>query len=396
MRRVLYGFALVLAFTAGHLTQGYAASGPRPDLTTFWKAWDLAEANFVYRDAVDPQKMLFGAIRGMIDALGDDGHSRFLTPEEVKTERSSLSGRFEGIGAEVNVRNGHPVVVAPLEDSPAERAGLQPGDSILMVDGEDVTNATLTELVSKVRGPRGTPVRLIVLHPNDASAVELTIVRDSITTRAVTWAIVPGTTIGHLRINRFGPRTTEELKRALAAARGAGADRFVVDLRNNPGGLLNEAVSATSQFLSEGDVLLEENAKGERKAYHVQSGGVATDEPIVVLINRGSASSSEIFAGAMQDHARATVVGERSFGTGTVLSPFDLGDGSQLYLGVAQWLTPSGRQIRRVGIKPDVPVALAPGARPLSPREERNLTSEGLAATNDAQLLKAVELLSPS
>ena len=396
VKRALYVVGLVFAFTIGHFSSTSAETGLRPDLTTFWKAWDLAEANFVYRDAIDPQKMMYGAIRGMIDALGDDGHSRFLTPDDVKNERSSLNGRFEGIGAEVNIRNGHPVIVAPLEDSPAEKAGLQPGDAVLAVDGEDVTGATLSDLVTKVRGPRGTSVKLTVLHPNDASAVEVTIVRAAITSKSVSWAIVPGTTVGHVRINRFGPGTTQELKDAIAAAQAAGADRFALDLRNNPGGLLNEAVSTTSQFLKDGDVLLEQNAKGDKKPYHVESGGVATDAPVVVLINRGSASSSEIFAGAIQDHARGQVVGERSFGTGTVLSPFDLGDGSQLYLGVAQWLTPNGRAIRKVGIQPDVPVALAADARALSPREERDLTPNGFAAKNDAQLAKAVALLSPA
>lgn len=373
-----------------------ATAAERPDLATFWKAWDLAQANFVYRDALDQQKMLYGAIRGMIDALGDDGHTRFLTPEDVATERSTLTGRFDGIGAEVNVRNGRPVVVAPIEDSPAEKAGLLPGDTILSVDGQDVSSASLGEIVSKVRGPRGTIVRLGVLHPGQSSSVDLSIERGPITVRSVTWVLVPGTSLAHVRINRFAGGTTQELKDALAAGRAAGAQGFVLDLRNNPGGLLNEAVSASSQFLKDGNVLLEENAKGERTPYPVKPDGLAIDTPIVVLVNRGSASASEIFAGAIQDHERAPIVGEQTYGTGTVLSTFDLGDGSEIYLGTAQWLTPNGRAIRKVGVKPDVVVALSGGARPVSPSEERAMTADQLAARGDAQLAKAIEILGAS
>jgi carboxyl-terminal processing protease len=206
LRRAPYLFGLVAAFCLGMVVNAAAATD-RPDLTIFWKAWDLAEANFVYRDALDQQKMLYGAIRGMVDALGDDGHSRFLTPDDVKMERSSLTGRFDGIGAEVNLRNGHPIVVAPIEDSPAEKAGLLPGDTILSVDGQDVSAASLSEIVGKVRGPRGTVVRLGVVHPGQSSPVDVSIVRGPITVKSVTWALVPGTSFAHVRINRFAAAT---------------------------------------------------------------------------------------------------------------------------------------------------------------------------------------------
>lgn len=392
VRGLGYVVGLVLAFALGQAVAVHAQS-PRPDLALFWRAWDLAVEQFVYRDALLPEKMVHGAIRGMVDALGDDGHSRFLTPAEVRLERQSLRGEFEGIGAEVNLRGGRIVAVAPIEDSPAERAGLLAGDAIVMVDGEDVTMLSLAELVAKVRGPRGSAVKLTVIHPGESTTTDLTITRDRVNVRPVTWAIVPGTTVGHIRINRFGSATTRELVDAIAAARKDGAERLVLDLRNNPGGLLHEAVSTTSQFLKSGDVLLEEDAKGNRKSYAVQSGGVAQDIPVVVLINRGSASAAEIFAGAMQDHVRAKVVGERSFGTGTVLTPHTLDDGSQMYLGTAQWLTPAGRVIRKVGIQPDIPVQLPSGARPISPREQRILTPEALADRNDTQLRRAIELL---
>jgi carboxyl-terminal processing protease len=392
--------ALVLAFALGAtVSRGLdvyeaRAEAARPDLALFWQAWDLAQRDFVYRDALQTQKLVYGAIRGMIDALGDDGHTRFLTPDEVKTERSSMRGQFEGIGAEVNLRAGRPVVIAPIEDSPAERAGLVAGDTIVMVDGEDVSSLSLTELIAKVRGPRGSVVRLSVIHPGESTAAEIEITRDRVTVRSVTFALVPGTTVGHLRVNRFGPTTSKELVDAIKQVRAEGADRLVLDLRNNPGGLLHEAVSATSQFLKDGNVLLEEDAKGDRKPYPVEPGGVAADIPIAILINRGSASAAEIFAGAIQDQRRGPVVGERSFGTGTVLTPFNLDDGSQIYLGTSQWLTPGGRVIRKAGIQPDVAVQMPAGARAISPREERTLPADELADRNDAQLRRAVELLS--
>jgi carboxyl-terminal processing protease len=398
-RRLTSILGLVIAFMLGAIvSRGMdvyqaRAEANRPDLVLFWKAWDVAQENFVYRNALDSQKMIYGAIRGMIDALGDDGHSRFLTPDEVKAERSALRGQFDGIGAEVNVRNGRPVVVAPLEDSPAERAGLLAGDTIMTVDGVDVTSYTLTELVTKVRGARGTPVTLTVLHPGDSASVDLTIVRDEVKSPSVTWALVPGTTVGHVRISRFGQGTGREVTDAITTAKAAGADRLVLDLRNNPGGLLSEAIASASQVLKEGDVLLEEDASGARRPYPVRKGGIALDLPVAVLINRGSASASEIFAGAVQDHKRGTVVGERSFGTGTVLTPFNLDDGSQLYLGTSQWLTPSGRVIRKAGIQPDVTLQLPNNVRAISPREERTMSVGTLLERNDAQLLKAVELL---
>jgi carboxyl-terminal processing protease len=398
-RRLTYVLALIFAFALGATTsrgldiyEAHAAA-ERPDLGLFWQAWDLAQKEFVYRDGLQTEKMVYGAIRGMVDALGDDGHTRFLTPDEVRTERSSIRGQFDGIGAEVNLRGGRPVVIAPIEDSPAERAGLLAGDTIVMVDGDDVSTLTLTELVNRVRGPRGSVVKLTVIHPGESTTAELEITRAEVTVRPVTWALVPGTTIGHLRVNRFGPTTSKELIAAIGQLREEGADRLVLDLRNNPGGLLHEAVATTSQFLKDGNVLLEENAKGERKPFAVAPGGVALDLPIAVLINRGSASAAEIMAGAIQDQKRGPIVGERSFGTGTVLTPFNLDDGSQIYLGTSQWLTPEGRVIRKAGIQPDVAVPMPAGARPISPREQRVLPAEVLAERNDAQLKRAIELL---
>jgi carboxyl-terminal processing protease len=328
VRRLIYAAGLIAAFSIGAVVSPVAsfAQTARPELAAFWKAWDLAHEKFVYRDALVSEKMVQGAIRGMIDALGDDGHTRYLSPEDVKLERSSQRGRYDGIGAEVNIRGGRPIIVAPIEGSPAERAGLRAGDAVIAVDGQDTASISLSELVEKVRGPRGSTVVLTIVRPNESNGVDVPIERGEIKVAPVTWAMVPAVPVAHVRINRFAAGTTDELKKAIEGARAEGAEALVLDLRNNPGGLLNQAVSSVSQFLKEGDVLLEENSDGVRKGFAVQKGGIAVDFPMVVLINKGSASASEIFAGAMQDHERARIVGEKSFGTGTVLTPHDLPD----------------------------------------------------------------------
>jgi carboxyl-terminal processing protease len=205
--------------------------------------------------------------------------------------------------------------------------------------------------------------------------------------------MLPGTNVALVRLSQFSANATEELVRALTEARAAGATSLIVDVRNNPGGLLEQAIQVTSQFLKDGNVLQQEDAQGNRKAYPVEPGGVATDIPMVVLINRGTASSSEIFAGAIQDQQRGSLVGETTFGTGTVLEPYIFNDGSGLLLGTSQWLTANGRLIRKQGIQPDVTVELPAGADLLLPGEVEDLTVAELLESEDSQLLQALELL---
>jgi carboxyl-terminal processing protease len=329
----------------------------------------------------------------MIAALGDEGHTTFLTPDEVARQRAGISGKFSGIGAQVGVEDGLPVIVAPFDGSPAEKAGIKAGDIIIEVDGVDVTSWPLGDIVENIRGEAGTEVELTVLRPDEGQSYNITIVRGEINSPNATWAIVPGTDVALIRLSQFSADATEELTAAIREAQAAGATSLVMDVRNNPGGLLREAVSVTSQFLTDGYVLQQEDANGNREVFPVRPGGVATDIPLVVLINRGSASSSEIFAGALQDQERAIVVGETTFGTGTVLQPFRLDDGSLLMLGTSQWLTANGRLIRRQGIEPDVALELPIGAQLLFPGILEDLTVAGLLESEDAQLLKALELL---
>lgn len=372
---------------------GANADDAPDEFAVFWQAWDIVHRNFVDRSALDPQSLTYGAIRGMVAALGDEGHTAFLTPEEIERQQSNLSGTFTGIGAQLGVRDALPVIIAPFDGSPAYEAGVRAGDIIMKVDGEDVTTMQLNDIVAKIRGPEGTVVVLSLLRPDENRSLDVSITRGEIKIPAASWAMIPGTDVALIRLSQFSANALDDVKESIEGAKDAGAEALIVDVRNNPGGLLEQAVSVTSQFLSDGDVLLEEDASGARKAYAVERGGSATDLPLVVLINPGSASSAEIFAGAIEDHERGHVVGETTFGTGTVLQPYSLRDGSALLLGTKQWLTPKGRLIRKQGIEPDVEVILPIEADLLTPLELETMTVEELLDSEDAQLLKALEVL---
>lgn len=359
----------------------------------FWQVWNLSQRHFVDRDALDPTRLTYGAVNGLIQALGDEGHTRFLTPEEVARQRTDISGSFFGIGAQVGTEDGLPVIIAPFDGSPADQAGVKAGDIIIEVDGVDVTSMTLGDTVERIRGERGTEVILTVFRPDISESLEISIIRDEIKIPAASWALIPGTDVALIRLSQFSANLDDNVIEAVQEAEEAGATRLILDVRNNPGGLLEQAIKVTSEFLKDGDVLLQEDALGNREAFSVRNGGVATDIPIAVLINRGSASSSEIFAGALQDHERGVVIGETTFGTGTVLRPFNLDDGSALLLGTSQWLTPNGRLIRKQGIEPDVTVELPVGADLIAPVELEEMTVPQLLNSEDEQLLKALELL---
>ncbi len=361
--------------------------------SVFWEAWSLVHDHFVDRSKLDDKTLTYGAVQGMVGALGDTGHTRFLDPQQASFEASDLAGSFEGIGAQLGEKDGYPVIIAPLDGSPAERAGIQAGDVIVQVDGQSVAGLSVDRVVSLVRGPKGTSVKLTIIHPGQSSLTEVTIQRETIQVHAVTWTMIPGTKVAHLRISQFTSTVNQELVAALKEIKGAGTEALVVDVRNNPGGVLEQAVAVTSQFLSSGYVLVEQDADGKRKPTSVTPGGQATDTPMTTLINLGSASAAEIFAGAIQDQKRGQVVGDTSFGTGTVLTPFPLSDGSVLFLGTSEWLTPGGRQIWKQGITPDVRVSLPTGVLPLTPAKEKGMTPEQVKSSGDAQVLKALEVL---
>ncbi len=390
-----------VAFGAGLFVAGTNVLAPGvmrtaeqpPQFDVFWQAWNLVQSDFVDRQALDPARLTYGAIRGMVQALGDTGHTSFLTPDESEARRTSVSGKFTGIGAQLGEENGLPIIVAPFDGSPAQAAGVKAGDIILEVNGEDVSELTLTQIAEKVRGPADSQVTLTLFRSAENRSLDIVVTRGEITIPAVTWGMIPETKVGLIRLSQFSGQATEEIVAAVQAAKAAGATGLLVDVRNNPGGLLTQAIGVTSQFIADGNVLLEEDAQGNRNPYPVEPGGRATDLPLVVLVNAGTASSSEIFAGAIQDHQRGQVVGETTFGTGTVLQPYTLQDGSELLLGVKQWLTPNGRLIRNQGIQPDVVVPLPIGTDQLLPSAIQTMTLADIQASQDTQMQKALELL---
>lgn len=365
----------------------------RPDTALLIQAWRLIDRYYVDRAAVEQQRLTYGAITGMVDALGDTGHSTFLTPEMLKQNENYTAGSFEGIGAQVEQRGDYVVIVAPMDDSPALKAGLKPGDAIFRVDGEDMTGKSIQEVIDKILGPAGTQVTLTIIDAADGSQRELTLTRAKIVVNNVSWAQVPGTTIAVVRIAGFSDQVSAGLKKALTEIKAQRLTGVILDLRNNPGGLLSEAITTASQFLSQGDVLLQKDAQGNIEHMPVETGGVATDLPMAVLINYGSASASEIVSGALQDAGRAKLIGETTFGTGTVLNTFDLSDGSAMLLATREWLTPNGRVIWHQGIKPDEKISLPAGVAPLTPAVLKTQTERAYKASRDLQLQRAVDWL---
>jgi carboxyl-terminal processing protease len=392
---------VLTAFAAGGLAEragwlpGGAGEPPaaRDTFRPFWQAWRLTQEHYVDREAVQPERMMRGALRGMLASLGDVGHTTYLTPEQRRELQEGIKGEFVGIGAHMTVRKRLPTVLSVIPNSPAQAAGLKAGDVFLEVDRKPVSDLSLDQIARLVRGPAGTTVKLRVLRKGHTEPIPLSIPRGKVEVPSVIWRMLPGEAVAHVAILNFGLHTDAELRAALKGLRARGARGLLLDLRGNPGGLKEQAVAVTSEFLKDGVVFIEQDARGRRTPVQVVPGGRATDLPLVVLIDEGTASAAEILAGALQDHSRGKLVGTRTFGTGTVLQPFPLSDGAAVLLAVAQWLTPTGRQIWHKGITPDETVALPQGAAVLLPEMEPDLTAADLARSEDRQLLRGLELL---
>ena len=371
---------------------GPAASAGAPNWSLLDQAYELLRTNYVDPSGLDPTTLEQGAIRGLTDAVNDPGHTGYLTPEEVKARDESLSGTFVGVGAVLDMRNNAPTVVRVLPDSPAEKAGLRAGESILRVDDVSVAGQTIEQVVSRIRGPEGTAVTL-GLQDLDGSERSLTIVRAKLTLEIVSWSLAPGSRDAVIRLESFSTGAAKALVGAITAARAAGATGMVLDLRANPGGYVNEAVDVASQFLGSGVVYISQDRSGKQVPHEVAGGGIATDIPLVVLVDGQTASSAEIVTGAIQDAGRATIVGETTYGTGTVVGTFPLSDGSAVTIGTERWLTPNGHAIWREGLTPDQAVALAQGVSFLVPNDFATLGTGGIGGTQDAQLQAALAAL---
>ncbi len=327
------------------------------DLRAIWDVWAILTRDHVNRSELDPEVFTEAAIRGMLDALGDP-HTNYVRPEAFEIESGDLQGKFEGIGANVSMRlDGKLQIVAPIKGSPAEAAGLRPADVILEVDGVSIVDLSLLEAVARIRGPRGTTVDLLVLHLGALDPVNILVVRDEIPLESVLLRSEPGDRIAHIRITSFYADTAQNLAASIREAIDAGAEALILDVRDNPGGLLQSVVDVTSQFLDDGLVLYEVDGAGSRTNWNVRNTGDTIDVPLVVLTNEFSASASEILAGALQDYERATVVGATTYGKGSVNVLRRLSNDGGLYVTFARWFTPLGRPIEGEGVSPDFEVA---------------------------------------
>ncbi len=369
------------------------------DFSLFWDVWQRIHRYYIEASTLDTQKMVWGAITGMVASVGDP-YTVFLPPKENKEFKEDLGGQFEGIGAQLGMKDNHIIVIAPLKGTPAEKAGIKPGDYILKVNDEETVSWTVPQAVTKIRGPRGSAVKLTILHENGQKSLDLTIMRDTILVPSVdTWvkkvgeiteiagfpevtSLDPSKKVAYLRLNRFGDHTNEDWEKAvseiLSVQRNNGTlAGLVFDLRNNPGGYLDGSVFIASEFVGKGIIVSQVNGDGTKQDYPVDRKGKLLDIPLVVLVNRGSASAAEIVAGALRDYKRAKLVGETTFGKGSVQTPQDLKGGAGLHITTGKWLLPKGDSISKVGVKPDVEVKL----------------DDTLEASRDAQLAKAIEIL---
>lgn len=338
------------------------------DFSLFWDAWDQLEQKYVDHSKIDPQKMFYGAIKGMVASVNDP-YTFFLTPTENQQTKDDLGGRFEGIGAQLGMENNMIVVVAPLKNSPAEAAGVRAGDLVVKVNGEPTKGWLLTQAVAKIRGEKGTKVKLTLQRDGkdmDVEMVRNTINVDSVEVKVDEKQTDCGTICGnvaYLKLSQFGENTVDEWDAQIPAIKQAWDQKkikgMVLDLRDNPGGYLESAVYLAGEFLPKGDLVVRQESKVfGNKDYNVARTGQLLDIPLVVLINRGSASAAEILSGALRDHKRATLIGEKSFGKGSVQEAFDLTAGAGMHVTVAKWVLPSGKWINGVGIQPDIPVEL--------------------------------------
>lgn len=352
------------------------------DFSLFWSVWNKIKEKYVDKKKIDWQKMYYGAIKGMVSAL-DDPYTFFLTPEENKQSKNDLQGKFEGIGAQLGLKNNRIIVIAPLKNSPAEKAGVKAGDFINAVDGKKTEGWSLNYAVSKIRGPKGTEVKLTL--ERNKKEIQVKIKRDQIQVSSI--ELYYKDNIAILKLNQFGENTNREWDNAVDEIKTKWQNKtikgMILDLRDNPGGYLESAVYLASEFIPKGKLIVKQqsNEKYSSFDYYSERNGNLLDIPLVVLINQGSASASEILAGALRDYKRARLIGEKSFGKGSVQEAIDLQKGAGLHVTIAKWILPKGDWINEKGIEPDIKIE--------NKIEEGNTLTE----ENDNQLKKGLEVL---
>ncbi len=349
--------ALSLGIVLGKGLEGQVLGGETyEDLKVLTEALSLIQKSYV--EEVPSKDLIYGAVRGMVGQL--DPHTSFMTPEGYKEMQVDTRGEFGGLGIQISIKDKKLVVIAPIEDTPAYRAGIKAGDHIVKINDESTLDMTLNDAVDRMRGPKGTEVTLSVAREGSDKPLKFTIVRDIIKIQSVKHKMIDSR-IGYVRISQFQEQTAEDLKKALSALHEEKMQSLVLDLRNNPGGLLKSAVTVSEQFLPDKKlVVFVQGRDGDKEEYFGSGKNGGGEYPMVVLVNEGSASASEIVAGALQDWERAVVLGTTSFGKGSVQTVFSLNDGSGLRLTTAKYYTPKGRSIQNTGIAPDIVVKLIP------------------------------------
>lgn len=351
--------------------------GQNLDMSLFYQVLDRINKDYYDKSKINSRDVLYGAITGMLQSLGDP-YTTFFPPKENNSFKSQLSGKFEGIGAELGVSDQNRIIViSPLDSSPAQKSGIRSGDTILKIDDKDTFGMNLPQAVEKIRGPKGTTVKLNILHENSRNPVDIPIVRDVILVKSVTSWVKPVScdnsycfedvncpscdSVAYIRLSQFGDRTNDEWTTAVnflttQNIQSPSVKGIILDVRNNPGGYLNDAVFIASEFLRDGVVAKQSDNAGSEKQLRVSRKGIFLDKPLIVLINKGSASASEIVAGALSDNNRATLMGEKSFGKGTIQEAVEVGNGASVHISVAKWLTPNGTWVDKKGLSPDIEV----------------------------------------
>jgi len=347
------------------------------DFSLFWETWNTLEDKYVDPEKLDTQELIYGAISGMLEAL-DDPYTIFMDPENSKIFSENISGKFEGVGMEIGIREGYLQVISPLEGTPAQKAGLRPGDRIIKVDGEETKNFTIEDAVGKIRGPKGSEVVLTIFREDWGETRDVSVVRSVIKIPSLKWEMKEDN-IAHIRLYHFTQGSRADFRKAAIEILNSPAERIVLDMRNNPGGYLTVVQDIGGWFFDRGELIaLEDFGEGETEEYKSEGSGQFSEYPVVCLINEGSASGAEILAGALRDNNNVSLIGKQSYGKGSVQELIALRNGSHVKVTIAKWLTPKGLSITDVGLTPDIEV---------------ELTEDDYNAGRDPQLEKAIEVV---
>jgi carboxyl-terminal processing protease len=377
------------SFNSSNQSQAYS--------NLFQQAWSIVDQHYVDRKAVDYKQMSYKAIQSMLDVLHDKGHTRFLTPQDVQAENQQLSGTFTGVGIYLHQdpKTKQLIITSPIPGSPAEKAGLKHGDIITAINNVSTAGKDIPGVSTLIQGKAGTSVTITVQRPSTGQTLKIPVVRAQITVPNVLMHYIAEDHIADIQMVQFASGVANQLRDAIQQAKKLGAHKIILDLRENPGGYLSEAVDTASEFMKTGNVLLEQDSSGNRTPYAVTGSTIDTSDPIAVLINGDTASAAEIVSGALQDNKRAILIGEKTFGTGTVLEEYSLSDGSAILLGTHEWLTPNGSFIRDNGIHPNIEVKLPANANIMTPTDENagKMNEQQILASGDNQLVSAIHYL---